>query len=214
MIDRPEPLVPRTLRFDGARAAVGRRRSAAAAGRGRGRGASLHGSSPRTSKAVAIGFLHAYAHDAHERRARELLRGACPRTSTICISSEVAPEIREYERFSTTVANAYVQPLMASYLDRLRDRAEGRWSSTAPLFLMMSGGGLTTLETAARFPIRLVESGPAGGAILAARSPAECALDGGALLRHGRHHRQDLPDRRRRAASARASSRSRAPIAS
>jgi N-methylhydantoinase A len=87
----------------------------------------------------------------------------------------VAPEIREYERFSTTVANAYVRPLMASYLLRLRDRLK-EMKLSAPLFLMMSGGGLTTLETAARFPIRLVESGPAGGAILAAQIAAECAL--------------------------------------
>ena len=87
---------------------------------------------------------------------------------TICLSSEVAPEIREYERFSTTVANAYVRPLMAGYLHRLRDGL-AKLGLNAPLYLMMSGGGLTTLETAARFPIRLVESGPAGGAILASR---------------------------------------------
>ena len=85
---------------------------------------------------------------------------------TICLSSEVAPEIREYERFSTTVANAYVRPLMAGYLARLQTGLDAM-GLHAPLYLMMSGGGLTTLETARRFPIRLVESGPAGGAILA-----------------------------------------------
>jgi N-methylhydantoinase A len=126
-------------------------------------------------KSVAIGFLHAYAHDHHEKRVRELLAKHLPGDVTICISSEVAPEIREYERFSTTVANAYVRPLMASYLLRLRDQLK-EMKLSAPLFLMMSGGGLTTLETAARFPIRLVESGPAGGAILAAQIAAECAL--------------------------------------
>ena len=126
-------------------------------------------------KAVAIGFLHAYAHDAHERRVREILSAALPKDVTICISSEVAPEIREFERFSTTVANAYVRPLMAGYLHRLRDQLRGM-EMDCPLFLMMSGGGLTTLETAARFPIRLVESGPAGGAILASEIAAECAL--------------------------------------
>ena len=119
-------------------------------------------------KAVAIGLLHAYAHDAHERRLRDLLRPLLPADVTICISSEVAPEIREYERFSTTVANAYVRPLMAGYLKRLQDGLAAMKLS-APLYLMMSGGGLTTLETASRFPIRLVESGPAGGAILASR---------------------------------------------
>ena len=126
-------------------------------------------------KAVAIGFLHAYAHDAHERRVRDLLKAALPNDVTICISSEVAPEIREFERFSTVVANAYVRPLMAGYLHRLRDQLKDLGVS-CPLFLMMSGGGLTTLETAARFPIRLVESGPAGGAILASEIAAECAL--------------------------------------
>ncbi|WP_284069939.1 hydantoinase/oxoprolinase family protein, partial [Escherichia coli] len=82
----------------------------------------------------------------------------------VSLSCEVSPEMREWERFSTTVANAYVQPLMASYLARLEVglRAAGLG---CPLFMMLSGGGLTTLETAARFPIRLVESGPAGGAI-------------------------------------------------
>ena len=119
-------------------------------------------------KAVAIGLLHAYAHDTHEKRVRDLLRPLLPDDVTICISSEVAPEIREYERFSTTVANAYVRPLMAGYLKRLQDGL-GTMKLNAPLYLMMSGGGLTTLETARRFPIRLVESGPAGGAILASR---------------------------------------------
>ncbi len=119
-------------------------------------------------RAVAIGFLHAYAHDAHEKRVAELLRKRLPADVSICLSSEVAPEIREYERFSTTVANAYVRPLMAGYLQRLQDGLAAM-NLSAPLFLMMSGGGLTTLETASRFPIRLVESGPAGGAILASR---------------------------------------------
>jgi N-methylhydantoinase A len=127
-------------------------------------------------KAVAIGFLHAYAHDAHERRVREVLAKSLPADVTVCISSEVAPEIREYERFSTTVANAYVRPLMAGYIQRLGAQLQ-EMGFTAPLFLMMSGGGLTTLATAVRFPIRLVESGPAGGAILANRIAAECGLD-------------------------------------
>jgi N-methylhydantoinase A len=168
MIDRPVPLVPRTLRLE-----IRERLSAD--------GEVLvkldESAVPSLAKtlvaeevkSVAIGFLHAYAHDHHEMRVRELLARHLPEDVTICISSEVAPEIREYERFSTTVANAYVRPLMASYLYRLRDQLK-EMKLSAPFFLMMSGGGLTTLETAARFPIRLVESGPAGGAILAARS--------------------------------------------
>ena len=124
---------------------------------------------------VAIGFLHAYAHDAHEKRVREVLKPLLPPNVTICISSEVAPEIREYERFSTTVANAYVRPLMAGYLQRLQDGLAAM-NLSAPLYLMMSGGGLTTLDTACRFPIRLVESGPAGGAILASRMAQQLKL--------------------------------------
>jgi N-methylhydantoinase A len=127
-------------------------------------------------QAVAVGFIHAWAHPEHERRAREILQPLLGEQVTICLSSEVCPEIREYERFSTTVANAYVRPLMGSYLMRLRERTQEA-GLRCPLLLMMSGGGLTTLEQAARFPIRLVESGPAGGAILAAHLARECGLD-------------------------------------
>ena len=102
---------------------------------------------------------------------RDILAEECPGL-WIALSSEVAPEMREYERTSTTIANAYVQPLMAGYLGRLADAfaAEG---SHAPIQLMTSGGSLAGLDTASRFPIRLVESGPAGGAILAAHVAAE-----------------------------------------
>ena len=117
-------------------------------------------------EAVAIGFLHAYAHPDHEKRARAILADHLTGV-TVCLSSEVCPEIREYERFSTTVANAYVRPLMAGYLTRLADGLE-EIGIRAPLYIMMSGGGIATLEQACRMPIRLLESGPAGGAILAA----------------------------------------------
>jgi len=125
-------------------------------------------------RSVAIGFLHAFVNGAHERRAREILAEALPEIP-VSLSSEVSPEMREWERFSTTAANAYVQPLMASYLRRLAAdlRADG---IAAPVFLMLSGGGLTTIETACRFPIRLVESGPAGGAIFAAHIARESGL--------------------------------------
>jgi N-methylhydantoinase A len=117
-------------------------------------------------ESLAIGFLHAFVNPAHEQRAAEIVREMWPGMA-ISLSSEVSPEMREWERFSTTVANAYVQPLMATYLGRLETgmRAAG---VACPLFLMLSGGGLTTIETASRFPIRLVESGPAGGAIFSA----------------------------------------------
>ena len=174
MIDRSVPLVPRTLRFT-----VRERLSADGDVLVPLDQSSLQALAARLNaadvKAVAIGFLHAYAHDGHERCVREVLSRALPPDVTICMSSEVAPEIREFERFSTTVANAYVRPLMAGYLHRLNDQLR-HMGFTAPFFLMMSGGGLTTLETATRFPIRLVESGPAGGAILASEIAAECGL--------------------------------------
>jgi len=115
-------------------------------------------------ESVAVCFLHAYANGAHETRARDILKQECPGLF-VSLSHEVCPEIREYERTSTTVANAYVQPLMARYLTGLADRLAGI-GVTCPLLLIMSAGSLTSIETAIRFPIRLVESGPAGGAIL------------------------------------------------
>ncbi|MFC7473708.1 hydantoinase/oxoprolinase family protein [Dankookia sp. GCM10030260] len=126
-------------------------------------------------EAVAIGFLHAFVNPEHERQAAAIVRRLWPEVP-ISLSSEVSPEMREWERFSTTVANAYVQPRMASYLGRLEVglRAAGLG---CPLFMMLSGGGLTTLETAARFPIRLVESGPAGGAIFSAHVAKQRGLD-------------------------------------
>ena len=126
-------------------------------------------------EAIAVGFLHSYVNDTHERRAGELLAAGLPGVS-ITLSSAVCPEIREYERFSTACANAYVQPLMAGYLERLATQLQGRGFG-CPLYLMTSGGGLTTLATARRFPVRLVESGPAGGAILAAGLARENQLD-------------------------------------
>ncbi|MDE0458235.1 MAG: hydantoinase/oxoprolinase family protein [Chromatiales bacterium] len=126
-------------------------------------------------ESVGIGFLHSYANPAHERRAREIIAAALPEVS-ITLSSEACPEVREYERFCTTAANAYVQPHMSSYLGRLRTRLEAR-GLACPVLLMTSGGGLASLDAAIRFPIRLVESGPAGGAILASRVAAEMGLD-------------------------------------
>ena len=100
---------------------------------------------------VAIGYLHAFVNPVHERRTREILADALP-DLPMTLSSEVSPEMREWERFSTAAANAYVQPLMASYLRRL-EAALAEMGMTCPVFLMLSGGGLATLETAMRFPI-------------------------------------------------------------
>jgi N-methylhydantoinase A len=126
-------------------------------------------------EAVAVCFLHSYVNAAHEQRAGEILTQALPGVS-ITLSAQVCPEIREYDRMSTACANAYVQPMMAGYLNRLQDglRTGG---VTCPLLLMMSSGGVTTVDTAATLPIRLVESGPAGGAILARDIARENDLD-------------------------------------
>ena len=162
---KPAPLVPRELRFtvpervdwrgevllpldEAAVAAVARALVAARV------------------EAVAVSFLHAFAAPAHERRVREILMAEAPHLY-VSLSSDVAPEIREYERTSTTCANAYVQPIMDGYLERL-ERGLSERGFAAPVLMMTSGGGLTTVETARRVPVRLVESGPAGGAILAA----------------------------------------------
>jgi len=116
-------------------------------------------------ESVAVGFLHSYANGAHERRVRELLQEQLP-AIPVSLSSEVSPEMREYERFSTTCANAYVQPVVAGYLARLEVDLHAA-GLRCPIYLMISSGGLTTVETGRAFPIRLVESGPAGGAIFA-----------------------------------------------
>jgi N-methylhydantoinase A len=125
--------------------------------------------------AVAICLLHSYANPAHEKQLRDLLHAARP-DLVISISAEVSPEAREFDRLCTTIANAYIQPMMSRYLDAFEARfvAEGL---TCPILMMTAGGGMTTLKTAAQFPIRLVESGPAGGAILAAHIAAESGLD-------------------------------------
>ncbi|MDH6232225.1 N-methylhydantoinase A [Mesorhizobium soli] len=115
--------------------------------------------------AVAIGFIHSYMDPSHERRARDIL--ARKLDIPISISAEVSPQMREFERFNTVCANAYVQPQMADYLVRLQVRLK-EMGANCPVFMIHSGGGLISLETASEFPVRLVESGPAGGAIFAA----------------------------------------------
>ena len=126
-------------------------------------------------EAVAIGFIHAYVDGAHERRFRDLLLERLPDVA-VSISSEVSPQMREFERFNTVCANAYVQPLMASYLHEL-DRQLQAEGARCPVYLIHSGGGLMSVDSAVRFPVRLVESGPAGGAIFAADVAARHGLD-------------------------------------
>ncbi|MEL6868661.1 MAG: hydantoinase/oxoprolinase family protein [Pseudomonadota bacterium] len=123
---------------------------------------------------VAVGFMHAYANDTHERAVAAALAVHAPALS-VSLSSAVSPQMREYERFNTVVANAYIKPLMKSYLQRL-ERQLQQTGVSCPVFLMHSGGGIISLDSAAEFPVRLVESGPAGGAVFAATIAARYQL--------------------------------------
>jgi N-methylhydantoinase A len=149
-------------------------------------------------EAVAICLLHAYLNPAHERRLAALVREAAPALLVSC-ASEVVPEIREYERASTTTANVYVAPLMARYLADLERRLAGL-GIPGQLYIMQSSGGIALPPLARRLPIRLVESGPAAGALAAAQAARErgdsrllsfdmggttakaCVIDGGVPL--------------------------------
>ncbi len=113
-------------------------------------------------QSIAIVFLHSYANPGHERRAVDLIAERYPEIA-VTASCDVAPEIREYERSSTTVANAYIKPLARQYLDHLAFQLKAL-GIPGPFLLMLSNGGLTHLEEAKRSPIRLLESGPAAGA--------------------------------------------------
>lgn len=173
-IDRPRPLVPRYLRLP-IRERMDRDGNVLIALDEASVAATLPVLDEHEVESVAIGYLHAFVNAQHEQQTAELLSAARPDLS-LTLASEVCPEIREFERLSTACANAYVRPLMARYLDRLAGELSDR-GYDCPFLLMTSGGGLTTLETATRFPIRLVESGPAGGAILARQVARELELD-------------------------------------
>jgi len=126
-------------------------------------------------ESVAVGFLHSYVNSDHEKIVADVLAERLP-NALVSLSSDVSPQMREYERFNTTIANAYIKPLMKSYLDRLKERLANE-GADCPVFLMHSGGGIMSLESAAEFPVRLVESGPAGGAIFSADIAAKHGLD-------------------------------------
>lgn len=114
-------------------------------------------------EAIAVSFLHSYANPAHELAAGRIIRERAPHV-TLCLSSEILPEIREYERTSTTVINAYVRPIIERYLERLQSDLR-RIGISAPLLLMQSNGGLTTAEVASKLPMHVIESGPAAGVV-------------------------------------------------
>lgn len=172
-LEKPEPLVPRELRLpvreriraDGSveipldeadvRAAVEAMRE-------------------RGLRAVAIAFLHGYRNPAHERRAAAIVAEMLP-GAFVSLSSDVAPEIREFERTSTTVANVYVRPIVERYLRSL-ERGLGEAGFAGQLLVMLSDGGTCTVETACQLPIRIVESGPAAGALAAAHHARRAGL--------------------------------------
>lgn len=164
MLDQPKPLVPRYLRFD-----VPER--------------TLQDGAEHTPldvefverltaelaendvEAVAICFLHSFANPAHEREAREIVKRVAPEMR-VSISADVVPEIREFERASTTIANVYVQELVEKYLRQLENRLVDN-GFAGNFYLMLSSGGIATVDTAINFPVRLLESGPAAGALAA-----------------------------------------------
>lgn len=126
-------------------------------------------------ESVAIGFIHSYLNGAHEKVVRDRLLAKKPDIS-VSISSEVSPQMREFQRFNTVCANAFVKPLMASYLNRLVGRLTEE-GTRCPVFMIHSGGGIISVESAVEFPVRLLESGPAGGAIFAAHIASSYGLD-------------------------------------
>jgi N-methylhydantoinase A len=172
-IDLPPPLVPRRLRFP-VRERVDAKGKVLVPLEDADVERVAEALAAQAVEAAAVGFLHSFTNPAHERRAGEILARRLPQLP-VTLSSEVSPEMREYERFSTACANAYVQPLMGRYLADL-ERGLADAGFACPLLLMLSGGGLATAATAIRFPVRLVESGPAGGAIFASHIARQCGL--------------------------------------
>lgn len=126
-------------------------------------------------EAVAVGFIHSYMNNSHESLFQEILLDQLP-DMRVSISSEVSPQMREFERFNTVCANAYVQPMMAAYLERLKTKLADA-GAKCDIHLIHSGGGLISIESAIKFPVRLIESGPAGGAIFASEIAARHGID-------------------------------------
>jgi N-methylhydantoinase A len=173
-IDLPPPLVPRRLRFP-VRERIDAQGRALVPLDEASLGRAIDALGAAQVEAVAIGYLHSFTNPEHERRTAEAVVRRLPNIA-VTLSSDVSPEMREYERFSTACANAYIQPLMGRYLTGLQ-RELKRADFACPLLLMTSGGGITTVETAIRFPVRLIESGPAAGAIFAGCIARQHELD-------------------------------------
>ncbi len=171
MLEMPEPLVPRYLRFG-----VPQRTLAGGTTMQELDSAFVeqltHELVANRIEAVAIAFLNSFTSGSAEQEARAIVQRVAPGIR-VSISSEVVPEIREFERTSTTIANVYVQDRVEKYLRELQARL-ARIGFKGNLFLIISSGGIVTIDTAIRFPVRLLESGPAGGALAAASYGAAC----------------------------------------
>jgi N-methylhydantoinase A len=165
LVELPRPLVPRHLRFDVPERTLADGSVATALDEAHVERLARELAEAGV-EALGVSFLHSFTNPEHEQRAREAVLRAAP-SLRVSLSSEVVPEIREYERTSTTVANVYVQALVDRYLSDLADRLERRGFG-GRLYVMLSSGGIATVETARRFPIRMLESGPAAGALAAA----------------------------------------------
>ncbi len=173
-IDLPPPLVPRRLRLP-IRERIDAQGEALVPLDDASVDAAIDKLAAQQVEAVAVGLLHSFTNPDHERRVGEAIARRLPDVA-VTLSSDVSPEMREYERFSTACANAYLQPLIGRYLGKLESELT-RAGFHCPMLLMTSGGGITAVETAIRFPVRLVESGPAGGAIFAACIARQHGLD-------------------------------------
>ena len=166
-LELPKPLVPRHLRFDvperiAADGSVLRSLDEAFVRR---LVAELR---DKGIKAIAVSYLNSFRNSKHERRTAEIIAEIAP-TIRVSLSSEVVAEIREFQRTSTTLANVYVQERVADYLAQLQKRLD-ILGFVGSFFVMLSSGGIATRETASRFPVRLLESGPAAGALAAAQA--------------------------------------------
>jgi len=170
----PKPLVPRSLRVevdervDGSGAVLRPLEPESAR-------AAIRGLLDQGVEAIAVCFINSFSHPEHEREVAKLVARTDPQIP-VSLSHEVFPQIREYERTSATVMNAYVQPLVMSYLHSLEDGLRSR-GFAGDLYLMTSTGGILTRETSERFPLQLVESGPAAGALAAAFVAGETGRD-------------------------------------
>ncbi|RFU70293.1 hydantoinase/oxoprolinase family protein [Peribacillus saganii] len=172
-IEKPTPLVPRSLRFTVEERILANgeilqslKESEAAE--------IFKELQAQNVEAVAVCLIHAYKNSVHEKRILEIAQEVAPNIR-VSLSSEVSPEIREYQRASTTIANVYVQPLVENYLTKLEKELKNQ-GFNGQFHMMLSGGGTCTIETACRFPIRILESGPVGGTIAGAYYSKLCDI--------------------------------------